>query len=235
MVLFRYCHNIEYSDRFSDSMQVRGTPASGKTTLADLLRRYITNLERNTDVIYIPFWPKDRSLGLELFLAVDHGWVQTRETVFIFDNAESTYNDNELWVSLFKDTPNFRTRRVIIFTSFGSPNSRILLEDNVTPIQLAPAQRVNLHPVSHNDGLPPVGLFLTWDEFNDLTRRRYPGPEYRFHRDFLEEVFKFTVGHVGAVLDFLSVTTAHDVGLCYVPRTVDFTCLLVISGSQVQQ
>lgn len=215
-------------------MQVRGTPASGKTTLAALFYGHIIRQEENTNVIFIERWPPDVA-DTHVQRLQSLGWEPSINTVFIFDNAEATYSDSGLWLDLFKYMHDYSNRRAIVFTRYGSPDSRIFLEDFATPIQLKPAQRVNLHPIFHDDGLPSVGLFLTWDEFNDFIHRYYPSPQHNFHPKFLDEVYKLTVGHVGALMDFMSVITAHDVGLCYVNRTVNLTCLLVISGSQVRQ
>ena len=204
-------------------MQVRGTPASGKTTLAKLLYGYIARQEENTNVIFLAWWPLDivKNVGFTSFLE-SRGWVQGDKTVFIFDNAEVTYADPELWIDLFRSIHDYPTRRAIIFTSYGSPNSRIHLDPGAL-FQFRLEQRVNIRPVLHNDGLPSVGVFLTWDEFNDLICRKYSSSEHHFHPKFLEEVFKLTVGHVGAIIDFLSVITAHDVGFCHDNGTGNLT------------
>ena len=165
-------------------MQVRGTPASGKSTLAELLGRYITKLEKNTNVLLLYHWPKiATNIGPTAYLVNHLDWDPAEETVFIFDNAEMMYSDHGLWLGLFKSAHIHPRRRVIIFTSYGSPNKCIHL-DSGTPYDFCPMQRVNLRPVLHDDGLPPVGLLLTWDDFNDLTCRQFSSLGHRFHPEF---------------------------------------------------
>lgn len=82
-------------------VQVRGTPASGKTTLAYLLDRYYH--QRNVPSVIIPNWPQDNCHGYANFLvrnANDAGYssVTTRnlldcDIVFILDEAQMSYHD----------------------------------------------------------------------------------------------------------------------------------------------
>ena len=212
-------------------MQVRGTPASGKTTLARLLEAYIVQQEEGkTNILFFNQWPLDvmKNATSTSYLELQ-GWVQGDQTVFIFDNAEVMYAALDLWSDLFKSACDYPTRRAIIFTSYGSPNTRIHL-DSYTLFQFNFEQRVNLRSVPHNDGLPSVGLLLTWDEFNDLICTRYSSSGHYFHPEFLDEVFKLTAGHVGVVVDFLSVISAHDVSFRYDNRTGKLTPYFSLIG-----
>ena len=130
-------------------------------------------------------------------------------TVFIFDEAQLTYVDGDLWSRFFKSMRDHKNRRAIIFTSFGSPSSRITIAG--FPIHLSDHQRVTLRAVQHDDNLPPVGLFFTRTEFNDLVSLRYPSANYPFHTSFLDRIFDITNGHVGAIVDFIGTILAHDV------------------------
>jgi hypothetical protein len=71
---------------------------------------------------------------------------------------------------------------------------------------------VTLRPIQHNDGIPAIGLFFTRTEFNDLVSKQYPSSEHSFDSSFLDGVFDFTNGHVGAIVDFIGIILAHDVG-----------------------
>ena len=108
-------------------MQVRGTPGSGKTTLALLLARYITVQDPNVRVIWLDGWPlqKVEDIGGYSAYLKGKGWVQGEKTVFIFDEAQLSYRDMALWVSFFKSMHFNRDRRAIVFASYGSPSSRI--------------------------------------------------------------------------------------------------------------
>ena len=106
-------------------MQVRGTPASGKSTLATLLAHHILDNVKNVDVIFVNMWPADGLMtGYDSYLR-ERGWTPGKDTVFIFDNAEVTYTDADLWSGLFKSIHDYRNRRAILFTSYGSPNSLV--------------------------------------------------------------------------------------------------------------
>jgi hypothetical protein len=199
-----------------DSSQVRGTPASGKTVLAKLLGQHILQEDPAVDVIFVNGWPLEevKDLGGHWsYLQTRHGWVPGQQTVFIFDNAEMSYKDWDLWTGLFKSIHEYDDRRAIVFTSYGTPTSRIVIEG--TPIYLNDSQRVTLRPVPHQDGLPPVGLLFSRLEFDDLVSKFYPSSEHVFHSSFFDAVFDITGGHVGAVWNFMSVIAAHDVGLLH--------------------
>ena len=209
-------------------MQVRGTPASGKSTLAALLAHHILDNVKNVDVIFVNMWPAEGLMttgGYDSYLR-ERGWTPGKDTVFIFDNAEVTYTDADLWSGLFKSIHDYLNRRAILFSSYGSPNS--LVDIRGTLIYLDDSQRVTLRPVDHQDDLSAVGLLLSRDEFNDLIEIEYPYQEYpnlahHFHQSFFDNVFAVTNGHVGAVRDFISIITAHSVGRCGVNRTDELT------------
>jgi len=74
------------------------------------------------------------------------------------------------------------------------------------------AQRVTLRAVEHKDNLPPVGLFFTRMEFDDLVSKLYPSTEYRFDASFFNALFDLTEGHVGAIHGFMTIILGHEVG-----------------------
>ena len=142
---------------FLTNSQVRGTPGSGKTSLAELLCQHIRQQEPATKTIWIQGWSPGKGGWLRYFET--QGWVQGAYTVFIFDEAQFTYVDGELWNRFFKSISKYPNVRAIIFTSFGSPSSRITIAG--TSMQLTDRQRVTLRAVQHDDKLPPVGLLFT--------------------------------------------------------------------------
>jgi hypothetical protein len=79
--------------------QVRGTPASGKTSLAKLVAQYIRQQEPSMHVIWIQGWPHDEIQAegcWECYFQNKKGWVKTEKTVFIFDEAQLSYWDGDL-------------------------------------------------------------------------------------------------------------------------------------------
>ena len=139
--------------------------------------------------------------------------------MFIFDDAQVSYKDMDLWEYFFKSIHLYSNRRAIVFTRYGTPRSWVHAPG--VNIKWAELQKVTLHSDDHHidrdhidrDHILPVGLFLPRKEFNGLISRQYPNPEYHFHLSFLDSVFDLTEGHVGAVLAFMMVITMHDVGL----------------------
>jgi len=191
---------------FSEFLQVRGTPASGKSTLAKLLGRHIRVQEPRVHVIWIFGWKRDNVAecgGWYYYLNKRKGWIPGKDTVFIFDEAQVTYKDVELWNELFKGIHDYPDRRAIAFASYGSPSS--LIDIQGTPIFIAPAARVSLLPTAHEDNLPAAGLLFTLAEFDELVSKQYPDSEHHFHSSFLDMVFEITEGHVGAMYSFLNI------------------------------
>ena len=197
-----------------DILQVRGTPASGKTILSFLLVHYIRDQEPNADVRFFNMWPLKNAqpaygYNYNLKLA---GWSPDRDTIFIFDNAELTYDDEDLWTGFFKNIHDFPNRRAILFSSYGSPGRRIIRRG--TPFHVKDEQMVTLRAVQHQDDLPAAGLLFSRVEFDDLISKDYPDSMYHFDSSFFDFVFDITGGHVGAVKDFLLAIIGHNVGLC---------------------
>ena len=59
--------------------------------------------------------------GWEKYLNRVEGWVPGEKTVFIFDDAQGTYEDLNLWSTFFKNITPFDDEFVIAFASYGSP------------------------------------------------------------------------------------------------------------------
>ena len=216
----RYRYDVEYSTMLSEFLQVCGTPASGKSMLTKLLSRHIRDQEPDVCVIWIGGWKLDDVAecgGWYSFLKMRKGWIPGENMVFIFDEAQESYEDGELWNELFKGIHNYPDRRAIAFANYGSPSLFIDIEG--TSILVPPTARISLLPTTHGDHLPAVGLLFTRSEFDELVSRQYPYSEYYFHPSFLDTVFGITEGHVGAMYSFLNIILGSDV----------FTFLLVRS------
>jgi len=198
---------------FLSDCQVRGTPASGKTSLAQLVSRYIRQQEPPTNVIWIQGWSCDKveaKGGWGQYFETEKGWDKAAETVFVFDEAQTSYDDANLWNNFFKSIHNYDNCRAIVFASYGSASARISIVG--TPIYITDVQRVTLRALQHQDGLPPVGLFFTRMEFTDLVSKLYPSTKYRFDASFFNALFDLTEGHAGAIHGFMTIILCHEVG-----------------------
>jgi len=197
---------------FPEFLQVRGTPASGKSTLAKLLGQHIRVQESDVHVIWIGRWERDDVAnygGWHSYLNKRKGWIPGEDTVFIFDEAQVFNKDVELWNELFQCIHDYPDRRAIAFASYGSSSS--LIDIQGIPIFIPSAARVSLLPTAHEDNLPAAGLLFTPAEFNELVSKQYPDPEHHFDRFFLDMVFAITQGHVGAVYSFLNIILGSNV------------------------
>jgi hypothetical protein len=120
-------------------------------------------------VIWIQGWSPN-TVGNErrrwdTYFEKEKGWVRHKEIAFIFDEAQLSYGDGDLWNNIFKSI-RFHDDRAIAFASYGSLTSRITIDG--TLIVIDDMQRVTLRPIQHDDDIPSVGLFFTRTEFDDL-------------------------------------------------------------------
>ncbi|KAK2459548.1 hypothetical protein APHAL10511_008427 [Amanita phalloides] len=183
-------------------VQVRGTPGSGKTTLKTLFHDYILQKERNASVKAYNSWER-LSGNLEAALRrVDPAYPHPRvPTYLLFDEAQDTYDDVDLWNNFFKSVHDkaFDKYYVILFCSYGSPSSRIVDYDRGgTPLILHGSARVSLWPAEN-----PIGLFLSRTEFQEVVDRYHR--RVKLDSDLLEYLFHLTGGHVGAIVGLLEI------------------------------
>jgi hypothetical protein len=198
---------------FPTCSQVRGTPSTGKTSLAELLGDHITQQEPTTNVIWIQGWPHDdiKATGRwRNYFEIEKGWVEDQQTVFVFDEAQLSYVDGDLWNNFFKSIHLYSNCRAIAFTSYGSPTTPIMIQG--APIIISDERRVTLRAIQHEDGLPSAGLFFSRVEFDNLVSTMYPSPKYSFDNSFFDELFDITDGHVGAITEIIRIILAHEVG-----------------------
>ena len=75
IALSRYGYDVEYSTMLSEFLQVHGTPASGKSTLAKLLSRHIWDQEPDVHVIWIGGWKLDDVAKYGFMGTISQLWV----------------------------------------------------------------------------------------------------------------------------------------------------------------
>ncbi|BCR83119.1 crinkler effector domain-containing protein [Aspergillus chevalieri] len=209
-------------------VHVRGTPASGKTYLSELLSYHYRNRGRRVSLIkeweklnhknpwdslvkLVEKWneeAQDAPTTTSSQSEQDLSWVLTSNTVILVDEAQLTYNDSALWNTILKKRQssflgyNFR---LCLFCSYGSPEAG---PDQTffTPVRLSNQQCISLTPQSQQ-GAPPIGLFYDKEEFKDVASRSIPF-EYRKRFTFGEcaqdYIFALSNGHPGAVESILS-------------------------------
>ncbi|KIM26927.1 hypothetical protein M408DRAFT_24950 [Serendipita vermifera MAFF 305830] len=170
---------------------VRGTSASGKSTLAQLLYNHIRTKEPTTDPILTGYLFKEEC-GWLANLKHQCDYNPNGPNVVIIDGAQTSYEDLSFWEDFLKPIGPQSLGRVILFTSYG------ILPNRVT------TQGIPIIVPYHQQGFPsPQPNSPIWS-----TGSIYPGG--RFTQDFLDYVFHVTAGHVGAVYDWLGAVMEHE-------------------------
>ncbi|TDL25129.1 hypothetical protein BD410DRAFT_837373 [Rickenella mellea] len=181
-------------------IQVRGPPASGKTSLAMLLHEHIIQRELWTRVIFLESW---RSRPTVPYLVTWQEWLHrelaSQPSVLIVDEAQTSYWDRDFWLHIQALNPSSGLR-IITFASFGSAGA--IIYDNIAPFYILPAQKVGLIPTDYGDGIS-VGLNFSKEELQAFTFSVFPSHEF----DYL---FDLTAGHVGACKAVMRAVAAHE-------------------------
>jgi hypothetical protein len=191
---------------------VRGTPASGKSTLLGLLHTYIKKKEPTAVFQIIESWPEENRNDIRSRLQqriMDFPKPSTT-TYILIDNGQDTYWDILLWEIFFKSVTSSTNLlyRVIIFCSYGSAGIRPLDYKTGTPLDLTPQARVSLVPNREQDGeFPPIGLLYTREEFNEVIE--VSSCKGKLGEDLQELIFSWTNGYAGAVTAMLDIISTE--------------------------
>lgn len=193
-------------------VHVRGTPSSGKTTLAILLWKYYR--ERNERVVFLNGWHNVRNPRTHLvdeckargYYGVEPHTLTDANVVFIFDEAQQSYNDPDLWLGIIKtQSGGDAGPKICLFSSYGSPTTGPTQYPlGSTPIQFGPSQRISITP-SHFAENGRVCLFYSQEEFEDVVSRRCSDPTSKFELDPVARKYLYSItnGHPGATTALL--------------------------------
>ena len=188
--------------------KVRGTPASGKSSLAYLLRKYIIDNHKELDVSLVSVYQQppvnQQPLDYRQWLS-NRGWYFQEGGVLILDEAQVSYWDDELWIQGLKPIGSSTPYMVILFASYGSASRDLL--SVVTPFRVQDEQLVGLARGRSSS----VGLLLTEEEAEGVVKIKFL--DHRFDKSLLDYVHRLTSGHVGAYCDALQVIKKHGVSL----------------------
>ena len=212
-------------------IQVRGTPASGKTTVMQLVANKLLQMHGHEPPVHIlTGWDKEevRAAGWNAYLekqtgVCGYGWL-THQAYLLLDEAQESYWDGELWAALFKSIQRaVRNPFVILFLSYGSPDRGYAGFDGekhiTTPMVFAPEQQISLRPEKDFDNNPqifiqsgksaklhtcrPAGLLLKEDEAIDILTRYTSF--LSLSADLKRELFLISDGHVGLLIGLINV------------------------------
>ncbi|TCD67042.1 hypothetical protein EIP91_000604 [Steccherinum ochraceum] len=215
---------------------VKGTPASGKTTLRDLLYNRILQSDPSADIYYVnswqntenapwPFWKPDpwgsterrRKSGGHKATPQNPSrsvFVKecTRPTWFLFDDAHDTYRDSQLWDDVFDTSKALNANvYIVLFATYGGPRTAADSEAPIDaiPHQIPAARIMSLHPTSD----VTHALSFGEDEAQELIKRIQP---CEIAEDLSFWVYNSSRGHVGAMralITFINEWKQENTGL----------------------
>ena len=190
-------------------IHVRGTPSSGKTTLAHLLLNYYGR--RGSPVVFINGWDNiSDPIGHLISQCEVHGYsgidrhnLSCKDVTFIFDEAQQSYRNSNLWLGIIKtQSGGYGGPKICLFSSYGSPaTGPTKYPFGSTPIHFGAEQRVSLTPSASVE----VCLFYSREEFKDVVRRACSNPTrvFALDPDACEYLYSITNGHPGATAALL--------------------------------
>jgi hypothetical protein len=209
-------------------IRVRGTPASGKTTVMNLMaNKLLEKYGQTTPIHTLTGWDEKevRATGWNAYLKQETGvcgndWL-TYPAYLLLDEAQESHWDGKLWTDLFKRVEPVVSGSpfIILCSSYGSPGRGFAGYDGEkhtkTPMVFAAGQQISMRPdESINVRLPismqcrPVGLLLDEDEAIDVMTRyasttMQPSPS--LSADLKKEFFLISNGHVGLLTSLVRV------------------------------
>ncbi|PYH96186.1 hypothetical protein BO71DRAFT_184152 [Aspergillus ellipticus CBS 707.79] len=186
-------------------VRINGTPASDHKLIYVLIGWAPDKVES------VGGWAKylEEQTGVNGF-----NWISHPGYLFI-DEAQQTYGDQQVWTGLFKAVSSTSRCRVVLFTSYGSPNKGsegfFVPRFRQTPMTFDPAQQISLNP-DHTviPDFKPVGLLLNEYEsmklvghfMKDRLSSIFTGD---ITEDFKRGVWQVSQGHVGLIISFCEV------------------------------
>ena len=216
-------------------VHVRGTPSSGKTTLAHLLFDYYDR--RGEPVVFLNGWHNASEPTTYLISQCEaygysgigrHALLKTN-IVFIFDEAQQSYDDSSLWLGIIKtQSGNSAGPKICIFSSYGSPTTGPTKYPlGSTPIHFGAKQRISITPSLFADN-GHVCLFYSQEEFEDVVSRACSNPTRTFALDpaACEYLYSITNGHPGAttaLLEFIFLVCISFIYWSITTNTIDLS------------
>lgn len=205
-------------------VHIRGTPASGKSTLARLLHLHVRRVAPDMEILSIT-WPLQLPEGFGTYtpyyqllnlitrrdLALDD-WLEKR-IVIIIDEAQLSYPFTNFWNDLIKNLTPGHGPCVALFCSYGSATSWAQDSQTHTPVLFTARQRISLRRTPAN---PEIGLLFSPEEFHDVINRvcnahGEHGQLFLLSDDLKDYIFQLTSGHPAAVRSLLDGLASSDV------------------------
>ncbi|KAE9408958.1 hypothetical protein BT96DRAFT_985279 [Gymnopus androsaceus JB14] len=193
-------------------IQLRGSPACGKSTLLRLIQ---VKLEGLGEFCYrFDSWHKDVQDDRMDLEGYEHEAIRRNATTSVLiDEGQATYTDIDLWTGLFKrvaDALPGHPFRIIVACSYGSamPETTDFDSDEILPY-LNEDMRVNLRPTSFAPTIhafPPLGLAFEKAEVDDyISMGVDQGAWPRIDQALRELIDKWSDGYIALISAMMEV------------------------------
>lgn len=223
------CARVETVDALWNLLQangrvhVRGTPASGKSTLARLLAAHVQQLRPDLPVYYCTWYPQlvpntprfQEALNSLLGQEADANYWKKAPLLLIIDEAQLSFTFTPLWNDLIKEIVPGGGPHIAIFSSYSSPSGWLWDTCTPTPVTTTEKQTISLRPSAEN---PTTSLFFSRPEFDDLIQRlcvyySKGGLKFELQQDLQDYIWKLTCGQPSAVRTIVDGLNSSEVSL----------------------
>lgn len=197
-------------------VHVKGSPASGKTTLRRLLEYHIFTTDPEYKIYSFGAWDREviDAVGgcdgeLQRVTGMDSAAMLNSEIkiVLLFDEGQTSYWDKFLWNEFLKSLELGVGPCVIMFCSYGSADSMPAdyrdKHNTRPPLSLKRTQRVGLWATP----TMPLCLNFSYAETENMIKRslsHYPDKPV-FDEDLIKYLHSITNGYVGALVTLLDI------------------------------
>jgi hypothetical protein len=208
---------------------VRGTPASGKSTLMQLVVNKLLEVRGHMSPIHVLYGWNEKQVGgpggwntyLRRLTGVRGDSWPNHPAYLLLDEAQESYWDGQLWSAFFKSIDRFNVYSpfVVVFSSYGSPgrgnegfDERMHIK---TPMAFAPEQLISMRPNESIGANPPISIWSD-EKSTDLNifrpvglllekdeaidvMKRCTSTSLPLSADLKTELFLISDGHVGVL------------------------------------
>lgn len=180
-------------------VHVRGTSASGKSTLSLILHDHVHYTRPDIEVFW-KVWNRTDKIDWSK-------WRYREKAVLIIDEAQASYEDADFWASLVKPVADTRSGPMIaLFGSYGSPSQGPGF--GITPMHFTIEQRMSIRPLTSNN--MQLSIFFTQQEFEDVIRliknqSGVRGQPFNLSTGCVEHLWLYSNGHPGGIIALLNL------------------------------
>lgn len=196
---------------------IRATPQVGKTTLLNLLGRYIVHNSPDLEPVYmewkmredrkhVPYeeymeQAKQKYIKINAKQRKVHGTTQSQgkaKTIFLIDEAQFSYEEDKLWTLLSKNKKNTREGALYVLVCvYGAEGVSHAHQTHIESqaLQMHALHRIELRPTKHY----PDSMLFTVRETSNVIDKWAMGSRIPIEKGVEEYVFATTEGHPGMV------------------------------------